>query len=322
MPFISPMLAKPMRDIDFTNAKDPWYAEEKFDGHRLIVEKTSAPSDLFSESTVMAWSRYGLPRILPSHVRAAVGEMPDGIYDGELITPGERSYNVTELTKTDKLVFMCFDVLQLLGEDTTEHRYVHRRTYLEEIFSREHIQVQQRGVRLALNTLIESKDQLIELRDTMWARKGEGLILKRGYATYRPGKRSADFIKIKDLQTAVLRVVGFEPSRGEIINRGPYAVVLLEDEDGHQVTVKTRNDEEIAKLEKEASNLRSCASCSGTGYRGIVKSPCKVCKTSGVDPHRAHRAHPAIGRKLRIEFQERTPDGSYRHPRWDRWENE
>jgi ATP-dependent DNA ligase len=29
-----------------------------------------------------------------------------------------------------------------------------------------------------------------------------------------------------------------------------------------------------------------------------------------------------IGRRLRIEFHERTPDGSYRHPRWDRWEDE
>ena len=30
---------------------------------------------------------------------------------------------------------------------------------------------------------------------------------------------------------------------------------------------------------------------------------------------------PAIGRKLRVDYQEVTPDG-YRHPRWDRWEDE
>jgi ATP-dependent DNA ligase len=108
-------------------------------------------------------------------------------------------------------------------------------------------------------------------------------------AVYRPGKRDKSWIKIKKLRSAVLTVTGFQPSKGQIINRGPFATVVLKDEQGNVTTVKTRNDAEIAKLEAQAV---------------------------------AGAAHPAIGRKLRIEFQERTVDGSYRHPRWDRWENE
>jgi hypothetical protein len=32
--------------------------------------------------------------------------------------------------------------------------------------------------------------------------------------------------------------------------------------------------------------------------------------------------HPAMGRLLRIEYQDIAADGGVRHPRWDRWEDE
>jgi hypothetical protein len=86
--------------------------------------------------------------------------------------------------------------------------------------------------------------------------------------------------------------MGFTQSRGKIIDRGPYAAVLLRDAAGNETTVKTLNDVELDRFEQEWPS------------------------TAGVEHH------PAVGRKLRIEYQERTPDGSYRHPRWDRWEDE
>ena len=124
---------------------------------------------------------------------------------------------------------------------------------------------------------------------TVWDSDGEGLIIKRRQAPYTSGKRTMDFIKLKDLRTAVLTLVGFRAGVGTIVDRGAYATVVLRDEHGVQTTVKTLNDKELARFESSA---------------------------------KGHKVHPAIGRSLRIEYHEKTPDGNYRHPRWDRWENE
>ncbi|CAB4190703.1 ATP-dependent DNA ligase [uncultured Caudovirales phage] len=285
--FINPMLASPL-PVGFAPAPGVWAAEEKFDGHRLIVEIAEGKFDLFTDGKrVRAWSRDGLSRALPTHVVASLSELPVGIYDGELLAPGKRSYGVTELANSAALVYTVFDVLELLGESTVHHSYDQRRVYLEEIFSRQWI-ANQTALVLASSSEIESIEQLQALQNAVWVRDGEGLILKRRTAPYQPGKRSKDFLKIKQLRTAVLTVIGFRPSTGKIVNRGPHAMLLLRDSEGNVTTVKTRNDVEIARLDAQA----------GVGV------------------------HPAIGRQLRIEFQERTPDGNYRHPRWDRWENE
>jgi len=65
---------------------------------------------------------------------------------------------------------------------------------------------------------------------------------------------------------------------------GPYAKVKLVDEDGNGIAVKVRNTELRNKITANPNSF--------------------------------------LGRKLRIEYQERTPDSSYRHPRWDRLEDE
>lgn len=298
MPFIKPMLASPLDRLTgkgvtptWSNAfrNGPWVAEEKYDGHRLIVEKRGNPSDLFSDTTVMAWSRNGLPRLLPRHVREAIGQLPDGTYDGELLVPGGRSFGVTDLSETHRLVFMCFDILELLGNDAMTRPYHERRALLDTMFADERINRASRGVQLAFSWPVSTFEEVTHLRDSIWARGGEGLILKRSGAPYQPGKRSKDFVKIKDLRSAVLRVIGYQPSRGEIIDNGRFAIVVLEDEEGNQTTVKARDREALDRIEAAAQL------CSGV---------------------------PFLGRKLRIEYQERTPDGSYRHPRWDRWEDE
>lgn len=65
---------------------------------------------------------------------------------------------------------------------------------------------------------------------------------------------------------------------------GPHAVTVLEDADGNQTTVKTLNTRERERIGQNPASF--------------------------------------LGVRLRIEFQERTPDGGYRHPMWDRWETE
>jgi bifunctional non-homologous end joining protein LigD len=292
MSFIPPMLASPMKP-GFTVSPGEWVAEEKFDGHRLIIEVSDTSNDLFTAGRgVWAWSRDHKSRVLPRHLRDELVYLPVGIYDGELMVPGGQSHNVTELEKLGQLQFVVFDVLESLGKSTTHLPYSERRQLLEASFDyARQLNPLLANVVLAESTPVASMGDVVKLRDEVWARGGEGLILKRVRSPYSAGKRTKDFVKVKQLRNSTLTVVGFEASRGTINNRGPYACVVLEDEDGNVTTVKTRNDACIAELEKVGA---------------------------GLSPSR----HPYIGRRLCIEYQNRTEDGGYRHPRWDRWEDE
>lgn len=286
--FISPMLAsKPPKSLDLSSGE--WYAEEKFDGHRIVTEtsgNSGNPLRLLDlpEVNVMAWSRYGRERLLPAHLVRSLRRFPNVILDGELRVPGQRSYGVTELTNGPDLVYTVFDILAIDGHPTHGANYVERRMLLEELFKH----FPDEPVELATTTKLLGQDHMTRLVSDVWERDGEGLILKRATSLYVPGKRSKDFVKIKALRSATLTVIGFEESKGEKDYRGLYASVLLRDDDGFVTSVKTRNAVELAKFEREATQ----------------------------------EPHPALGRRLCIEYQERTPDGCYRHPRWDRWESE
>lgn len=289
--FIEPMLAATMPET-FVPDLGEWFAEEKFDGHRLIVRVVFERAlGLFDEpvgKNVYAWSRDGLPRILPAHLKTALATLPEGTYDGELLVPGKRSYGVTALDNQADLCFICFDILELLGHDTMKLRYTERRELLKETFSRPS---PERGewVRLAFSIRVNSIQDINEFAARVWAQDGEGLIIKRGSGIYIPRKRSKDWMKLKQVRSAVLEVTGFLPGTGKKINTGNFAKVILKDENGIHTTVKTLDAHERSRIEAAA-----------------------------VPPGR----HPWIGRKLRVNYQELTPDREYRHIRWDRWEDE
>ena len=281
MPFLTPMFASPLPK-DFNLQPDTYIGQEKYDGIRIVVEVKEGAADLFTPKTVTPWSRYGKIHPLPSHITSQLAKLPDGIYDGEVLAPGKRSYGATEIKNQPDLIYYIFDIIQFGDQGITALQYENRHTLLS-------LHTPTEGpVQLAPQFTINNWDEVLTLRDEVWARDGEGLILKRLSSIYKPGKRpKGDWIKIKKLQSAVLTVIDFQSSKGQINNRGPYAMVVLQDDEGNVTTVKTRNDAECRRLESIAAEV-----------------------------------HPDIGRKLRIEFQERTPDFNYRHPRFDRWEDE
>ena len=280
--FIEPMLAAPMPKTPLNLTSGDWIAEEKFDGHRLIV--------CVSYGKIRAWSRLGKERVLPPHLEAMRDALPDGIYDGELLVPGKRSYNVTELDEARDLQFVAFDILHrgLLTVDKPNliaHSYSARSRILSDAIAESQAYLRQThsgfpAWRAADIHPVTSTDQLSKLLSGVWERDGEGLILKRLRAIYEPGKRpKLAWVKMKNLQSAVLELIGFQAGK-----LGPQSTQMLKDAEGNVTTVKWKNMELLSRF----------------------------------------NANPAayIGRMVRIEFQERTPDGNYRHPRWDRFENE
>jgi ATP-dependent DNA ligase len=283
MTFISPALASPFPE-DFEVEEGEWFAEEKYDGHRLVVEVGLPDRGL--GPVVRAWSRDGKDRLLPPHLRLPLETLLPGVYDGELIVPGQRSYGVPVLETLKDQVYVLFDVLRVGSDDLTTVGlgavYKDRRAMLEEIVKSTFPQqpIASSGasfpVQLGWARPLLSEEYLHEEALDVWERDGEGLILKSVASTYTPGKRQRDWLKVKQIRQAVLRVVGYRPGK-----LGPHSTLLLEDEEGVQTIVKWKSLEELAKLDANPES--------------------------------------AIGRHLVIEFQELTPDGSYRHPRWDHW---
>lgn len=289
MSTLQPMLASPLSKANVTRWSD-WVVEEKYDGVRLIVH--------IGEGTVRAFTRPRkhaggagksmATRELPSHLRQAMLDvLPVGIYDGELLG-GATSTDVVRTDLQHTLSFVVFDLLEWQGRATWSEPYAIRRQALTTIWD-----VLDLGnhphLKLAEAVPLREEADLTAFLEKVWRRGGEGGIMKRRDAPYRPGKRSPDFIKLKKLGTAVITVTGFDRSRGEVMDRGPYAIVCGVDENGIETRVKTKDDAALADLEAAA---RGCTT------------------------------HPFIGRKLRIEYQDYTPKGGYRHPRWDRWEDE
>jgi ATP-dependent DNA ligase len=298
MPFIAPMLARPLPK-NFEVQPGIWWAEQKYDGFRLILEVKGGHADLFTGKIITGWSRYENVQKIPSHLFVELEGFPDCILDCEAYVPG-MSYGARTLIHAPNMRIAVFDLLSVHGVDITPCMRSYRLGELFKIFPKG-----LRSVEQAWHQQVNSMDEVLDLRDKMWAKGFEGLILKQE-TPYLPGKRPKSVIKIKKLQSEVVKVLGFVPSRGEKNDRGPFAITIVGDQEGNVTAVKSRNDAICRLLEQR-----------GAGLEVITKNIRVKGQLVNMNVN-----HPDVGRELRIEFQDRTPDMSWRHPRWDRWEDE
>jgi bifunctional non-homologous end joining protein LigD len=255
-PMLASSLPEGMSVDDFDSSTH--VLEEKFDGHRLILEVND-------DGSYRAWSRSGNARIIPEHLTKFFKWLPPRILlDGELYIPGDTSTSVTDLGKLGKLRIAFFDVLRCDGTSTLDLRGSDRRKLLELATS----EIAETNV---LHIAEQSEPSAAGLNE-IWARSGEGAILKRRDAIYAPGKRSRDWVKLKHFEPLVLTIIGYEAG-----SLGPYAKVLLADENGTPVTsVKTVNDDWRARIAANPNfylNRRLQIECQGRAANGGVKSP-------------------------------------------------
>lgn len=277
---IKPMLAIPAEKAYIKDYAD-WAVEEKFDGHRLIVSVTSGKVTAWTRPRKHAGSegKTMAERALPPHLVEQLSSLSAGVYDGELMA-GNTSTDVTRTDLQHEQIFVVFDFLEVAGLPTWTRPWTERQDLLKSLFAF----VNLTHVRLAEAVCVTCQDDVTRFAKRVWARGGEGVMMKRRSAAYQPGKRSPDLVKVKKLQTAVCVVIGYAPTKGQVLNRGAHAMVRLRDVDGHETSVKTVDDEALAAFDANPDAF--------------------------------------LGRKLRIEYQDRAANGGYRHPRWDRWEDE
>lgn len=233
---LPPMLASAVPDLETGAAFDARYAtgwrlEEKFDGHRVQV---------VVGSTIRAYSRpraggEAKARELPADIAAAFARLLPGIYDGELCAPGGKSSDV--VVRGAALVYYLFDVLEIEGHSWRNESYEYRRAGLELLPVSDPIR------------LSESHVPTWAAVQHIWARGGEGAILKSQTSKYHPGVRSPHWLKIKRIAAAELEVIGFEAGK-----LGPYSALKLRDAEGVETTVKTKNNQLLRDI---AANPKS-----------------------------------------------------------------
>jgi bifunctional non-homologous end joining protein LigD len=225
-PMLASAVPKLPHDADFDRVfTADWLLEEKLDGHRCIIR--------VRDTEVAAWSRpqpgnggVALSRALPPELVTVMRGLPTGDYDGELVSAtGNKSWDVVR--KTAHLIFVAFDLLRIADYDLMPTAYETRRgTLLEALQGLPPAQTRV--------TTVESVTPSWAAVQAIWARGGEGAIVKRRASTYQPGARSGDWLKVKTVHHATLTIIGFEAGKN-----GPYSALQLRDRQGVETTVKT-----------------------------------------------------------------------------------
>jgi bifunctional non-homologous end joining protein LigD len=232
-----PMLASAMtaRPFEFY-ANDGWVQEPKLDGIRWLVEKTGTTVRAFARP--QAGKDTGNEHAIPADLKAVLLSLPDGLYDGELVTPGGKSWNVMELGTAKQ--FVAFDVLTVLGQSVMDLPYLERRALLD-------MAIQHVG-QTPLVQMTPSTPVSKAAAEALMAAGGEGVVLKRVASRYQPGRRSEDWVKHKAVQQATVTITGFEQGKGA--SSTPWSVTTFVTDDGIAGKVKTINNATVDAIAK------------------------------------------------------------------------
>ena len=184
--FVAPMMAssakQPFNDPD-------WIFETKLDGYRAIAVFDST-------GKIRIWSRYRLPlepkfpMVLDAVTRL---NLRSTILDGEIVAldsegiPRFQLLQQCQKRPTAPVAYVLFDLLWDNAPDLTGKDVIQRRERLEEIITP--------VAGIQVGGYLEKRG--VELFQLAKEKGLEGIIAKRKGSTYQPGRRSADWLKIK-----------------------------------------------------------------------------------------------------------------------------
>ena len=242
---IRPMLADRIKSGEETVEKfqEKFAAEYKLDGERAQIHKQKDKIEIFSTSLEIITSYY--PDIVEKISKLIISE--DVILEAEVVAMNSnsgdflpfqelmhrrRKYEIEEAVTKYPITVNFFDVLFSEGKNCMDMRYEERRELLEKIIKQDDF------ARLIPMSIIESKEQVLEVLENSINSGCEGLMLKHLDSTYRAGIRGSNWLKLKrEYQNELgdsldLVVVGAFFGKGR--RTGKYGTLLL----------STYNDEE------------------------------------------------------------------------------
>ncbi|MFK7917921.1 MAG: non-homologous end-joining DNA ligase [Ilumatobacter sp.] len=287
---------------------DDWAFEVKWDGHRTIAHieqhavrfQTTGGND-----STQRWRDV-------SGIAAAVGT--DAILDGEMVvldSDGRPSFDLTQ-KRTDPTehpaIFQVFDVLQVGDQDATSLPYRDRRALLEQLV--------EPGSNWKVPAFrVGGGEELLAAT----AEQGlEGVIAKRLDSPYQPGKRSKDWLKLKNRRRVELAVGGFTAGSGN--RAGSFGSLLV------GIDEAAASDPEVARAlthPLEPGALRFAGGV-GTGFdttalarlvTALESLSSRECPFDGVLPSTVGRTARWVEPTMRVEVElaEFTNGGHARH---------
>ena len=229
---MKPMLAKkhPAGEVPQGN----YLYEIKYDGVRAIIEYDGAQAVIFSRNG----------RDISHQFPEIVGSAPDvlrgpGVYDGELVVCDENGrpdftritsrFHLKDPQESDvdqnPVTAVMFDAIEIDGEDLTHLPLLERRSALFSSMS----ETMAEGV-WEISTAHDDGERLYSYAE----RNGlEGIVAKNVDSIYRPGGRTADWLKVKILHRETVMVVGFTEGKGK--RRGVFGSLVIRDMRGHMI---------------------------------------------------------------------------------------
>ncbi|MGZ4291201.1 MAG: DNA ligase D [Gaiellaceae bacterium] len=284
-----PMLASPDTRVPTGQG---WTFEVKFDGYRALAYVRGGECRLVSRNDNDLTGRF--PEVAKALARAV--KSPNAVLDGEVcrIDPTGRA-SFSELQQgTGTLVYYAFDLLELDGEPLIDLPLHERKARLAKLLD----------PRVGTVSLSEGFDDGEALFEVAREQQLEGVIAKCVDSTYKPGKRTRDWLKLKTENTDEFVVVGY--TRGSGRRAGTFGALVLAVNEGNELryvgNVGTGfDDAEIRKLLKLLKPLHR-----DTAQFAVVPKMPRVRKgdVQWVEPRLV----------AQVRYGERTHDGRLRHP--------
>jgi bifunctional non-homologous end joining protein LigD len=271
---------------------DDWRYEVKFDGYRAIAYVHAGECELVSRNGNDLTQRF--EQVAKEVVKAT--KSPNAVLDGEVTrvdAQGRASFS--ELQRgSGALVYFVFDLLELDGESLVELPLTERKARLRKLLDG-------RNKCVSFSDDFDDGDALYEV-----ARQNglEGIIAKRAGSTYKEGKRTRDWLKIKTENNEEFVVAGY--TRGAGRRAGTFGSLVLGTYDDGELryvgNVGTGfDDAEIRKLLRLLKPLHRDTSA--------FPEPPKMPRVRKGD---VQWVEPRLVAQVR--FGEWTHDGHLRHP--------
>ncbi|HCS60549.1 MAG TPA: ATP-dependent DNA ligase [Microbacterium sp.] len=303
---LRPMLAEAGTPGLVGSLRSPWI-EIKWDGIRALGTWADGHMRLHARSGTDITARY--PELTGDG--APHFTVTDAVVDGEIVAldaSGRPSFsrlqNRMHLTKAREIerevvrtpiAYYLFDLLRLDGHDLTGVPLKERRALLETL-------AETAEGPISVPPVFDDLDAALE---TSQAFGLEGVVAKEPASIYRPGLRSASWLKIKHTRMQEAVIVGIRPGQGN--RRGGIGSLLLAVPDAESGTLRYIgrvgtgfSDRMLRDLSTRLDRLRT----NRTDVTGVPTADAR--DALWVDPS-------LVGE---VEFANWTPDGILRHARW------
>ena len=180
-----------------------WVFEIKWDGFRLVTEKSSDKVRLWSRNGIDVTMKYTI--IVPALQKIA----ESCVIDGELCAldaHGRSRFQLLQnaLNKKAQLLYVVFDALFVSGQDIREKPLLERKEIVKSL--------------LPHDPLLHYSEHVAEFGKREFAKAQraheEGVIAKRAAGLYYSGKRTREWLKFKAVHEQEVVIVGYtEPRR-------------------------------------------------------------------------------------------------------------